>query len=88
MFKPPGVTLIGRNAIKRFSEYLTALGTSESTKVKDQVDFTLKASQVPNTATLGLVNISAHIPAPGTDTVIKTNATMESGFLSRFINII
>jgi hypothetical protein len=65
-----------------------ALGTAESTKVKDQVDFTLKASQVPNTATLGLVNISTHIPASGTDTVIKTNATMESGFLPGFINIV
>jgi hypothetical protein len=88
LLKAPGVTLIGRNAIQRFSEYLMAIGTSESTNIKGQIDYTAKAHHVPNTATLGLVDISAHIPASGTDAVIKTNVTIEYGFLPGFINVI
>ena len=88
LLKAPGITLIGRNAIKRFSEHFMALRTSESTNIKGQIDYTAKAHHVPNTAMLGLVNIFAHIPAPGTDALIKTNATMEYGFLPGLINVI
>jgi hypothetical protein len=88
LLETSGASLIGGNTIQRFSEYLMTFGTSEPTNAKDQVDFTLKASHVPNTASIILVDVSTHIPTTRTDGTIKVNAAVESGFLFCFINVI
>lgn len=86
LLEASGASLIDGDAIQRFSEYLVALGTSEPANVKNQVDSTLKAPHIPNTAALVLMNISTHIPAARTDGIVKVDSTIESGFLLRLIN--
>jgi hypothetical protein len=88
LLEAPGASLIGGDAIQRFSEHLMTLGTSEPTDAKDQVDFALKASHVSNTASIILVDVSTHIPATRTNGTIKVNTAVESGFLLCLINVI
>jgi hypothetical protein len=82
------VALVEGNAAQRLSEHLMTFGTSEPTNLKDQVDHTSKAHHVSNQTILILVNVVTHTPATGTDSMLKVNATMESGFLFGFINLV